>query len=943
MSGGGEAFAERVTELRRSGFDVTAPSGDDASEEMLHLERKAQQGKKLKRRIDALPDRWADQRGEFISRLADPAQVDAVQADLNGLLRRNRPWVLAAERASSQWSEEGRSVELSRVLTRLDAIDEELVFGATRLIGLIEEVAPMRQILPIIVEVEERQNRRTTALSGMVEMLESKGWDVEILSVGGLHSRFGAADRLRRLDMQLSRIHRIIEADIRPFDGVLAEKLWAASVLAQQEAAEVSMLRVEEEVEKRASELVQRLIRIESRLSRWMTDGFHLGAELPLLPHDLLDWESKNSYIEEKIEATHALWAQIVPYLDQWPEHRKLAERTRGHIEAVDALEVLLKGLEAKTEAARKACRNRLEEWSSVEIDISLWVDLYEIEPRAVEEELSEYQNVVDVIMPIIEGLCELDLTCSSGSVAGEWLAQIRSPLPSAEALEGATEYLINMQKRNLRHRQSLDVARDSVIDMWPSDVDSSMLDLESYEKVIVALESGDPIHEALAPAKLDTRQFRIQRRLATGLSDEIDGWASLGWDITGLVELSERDPLRLGLDLPEIRSAMRKHESLRNRLSTLPWSRNVSLAERVQNDLSRPERLPALLADIPELMRMLSESDEGISEYDFSPFIPTPPRALLISRIPVLIPMIPGEDAEEPEDVEGSEEPEEIDAPDVIIPEISKEVAEAHARGAVALGEMIGDADNVRLPEVKGPPIAKERPYFSTESEITDTVDSGELVSVDWTEEEEVELEGEAELDDEFATLIGKTKVKQQKTAQPPTETAAEVTSDDISLGRIATSLGIGPVNDVAELTDALAKVIDPAKAVPMDIRVRRLARMMLSTTPTVEDNDEQRAQRERILANLCSLATRLERWTGERLTNRRASSGAGLIEDSILLANRLEEIPGPGIQIPTEPDTYLLPAHDDLAGLSVAAARLTRAVKLPSAAIAQESEAAV
>ena len=164
MSGGGETFAERVTELRRSGFDVTAPSGDDASEEMLHLERKAQQGKKLKRRIDALPDRWADQRNEFLSRLADPAQVDAVQADLNGLLRRNRPWVLAAERASPRWSEEGRSVELSRVLTRLDAIDEELVFGATRLIGLIEEVAPMRQLLPIIVEVEERQKVKALQL-----------------------------------------------------------------------------------------------------------------------------------------------------------------------------------------------------------------------------------------------------------------------------------------------------------------------------------------------------------------------------------------------------------------------------------------------------------------------------------------------------------------------------------------------------------------------------------------------------------------------------------------------------------------------------------------------------------------------------------------------------------------------------------------------------------
>nr|AIE99646.1 hypothetical protein [uncultured marine group II/III euryarchaeote KM3_115_A12] len=722
---------------------------------------------------------------------------------------------------------------------------------------------------------------------------------------------------------------------------MLAEKLWSASILAQQEATEVSMLRVEKEVEKRASELVQRLLRIESRLSRWMTDGFHLGAELPLLPQDLLSWEAKKSNIEEKVEATHALWAQIVPYLEQWPEHRKLAERTRGHLEAIDALEVLLKGLEAKTEAAREACSNRLEEWSGAGIDISLWIDLYEVEPRAVEEELGDYQKVVDVIMPIIEGLSKLDLTCSSISAANEWLTQIRSPNPSAEALEGATEYLINMQKRNLRHRMSLDTARDAVIDMWPADVDSSLLNLESYEKVIIALESGDPVHEALAPAELDTRQFRIQRRLASGLTEEIDGWASLGWDISGLVELSQQDPLRLGLDLPDIRSAMRKHESLRNRLSTLPWGRDVSLAERIQNDLSRPELLPALLAEIPDLMLMLSESDEEITEFNFSPFIPTPPRAQLISRIPVLIPMIPGDEIKESDDVGGSDEPEEIEELDEIIPEIDKDVTEAYARGAVALGEMIGDDEDVRLPEVKGPPITKEQNDLAIEYEIIEKEDLDGQVLVDWSEAEEVDFEDGAELNDEFSALIGKTKIEQEKTAQPPIKPVVAASSDKASLDRITKSLGIGPVNDITKLADALAKVIETANAVPIDIRVQRLARLMLLTTPYVDDDDEERMRREQILANLCSLAKRLERWTGERLNNRHASSGAGLIEDSILLANRLEEIPGPGVQIPTEQDTYLLPVRDDVAGLSVAAARLARAVKLPSAAMAQESEA--
>jgi len=958
MSEGGGAFAERTSELRRSGFNVDTPVGDDASSEILHLERKAQQAKKLKLRISALPDRWDEQRTELLSKLTNPTQVDAVRAELNGLLRRNRPWVLAAERAASRWSEEGRSAELRQMLVRLDSIDEELVFGATRLVGLIEDAAPKQHILPVIVEVEQRQDRRIKALFGMVDMLESKGWDVGVLSVGRLHDRFSAADSLRRLDMQLSRIHRTIEADIRPFDGVLAEKLWSASMLAQQEATEVAMLKVEKEGEKRVGELRQRLIRMESQLSRWATDGFHLGVKLPLLPQDLLDWEAKHSQIEEKVEATHALWARIVPYLEQWPEHRKLAKRTHGHIEAIDALEVLLTGLKAKTEAATVACRNRLEEWANAGIDISHWADLYENEPRAVEEELNDYQQVVNVIIPIIDGLSTLDLSSHSPITTNEWLDELRSPLPPAEALQGASDYLAVMQKRNSRHRRSLDEARESLIGLWPANVDLSSLDLGSYERLVVALESGDPIHEARSPVSIDTERLRNHRRIATILSEEIDGWTAIGWETSGLIELSEQDPLRLGLDLPEIRDAMQKHENLRGKLATLPWNRNPSLAERVLSDLSRPERLPALIGEIPELMRKLSESDDGGADYEFSPFIPAIPPTQLKSHIPVLIPKQEGEDNEE------------------TVPEIEvAEVDEAKAKGAVALGEMIGVDDSVRRPQVKGPPSTRDAADFSAESKISDSEESTGPGTIDWSTADE----GEG-LDEEFAELVGKVEVKRPKakpieieeptieeteisspiTDRKPTTTAttampiisaspakpaasvARVTTDSGPLNRIAKSLGIATVADVTELTDALSKVIDPSEFVPIDVRVQRLTRLMLLSIPSGDDDAAQDERRAQILVNLCSLAKRLERWSGERLASRHESSGAGLLEDSILLAKRLAAIPGPGVQIPTDLDSHQLPSRDDLAGLSVAAARLTRAVKLPSAAIVQEAEAA-
>ena len=122
-------------------------------------------------------------------------------------------------------------------------------------------------------------------------------------------------------------------------------------------------------------------------------------------------------------------------HLEQWPEYRKLAERTRGHLNAIQALDVLLQGLTAKTEGARTSCVSRLETWSAHGIDTSPWSSLVDNEPRAILEELDAHQPFIDILVPLIEALQVLDTSVSGESEVENWLKELRSASAGMEVV----------------------------------------------------------------------------------------------------------------------------------------------------------------------------------------------------------------------------------------------------------------------------------------------------------------------------------------------------------------------------------------------------------------------------------------------------------------------------------------------------------------------------
>ena len=490
MGDEGGQFQSRIEALRNRGFDVVAPTGDLASEDMLRLEEMVEYAAKVRVKVLDLPEHRSDERQRLLSQLTNPMEANSVDIELSGLLRRHRPWVIVAERSRATWSSEGRSVELTHVLERLDAIDDAIVMSSPRILSMIEEASPTRDIEPILLEIERRQRRRVEALKGMLEMLREHGWDLGKIETGTIEEQFSEAERIYELDAELSRCKRKIENDIRPFGHNIAERLMSGISRAQSTANEEGINRIKSEIDVCSDDLSQRLYVVESRIAAWQSEGFAIPATLPLLANEMLTWEVRLPEISDQIESMRLIWTQIEPHLHQWPEYRALAERTLGHLGAVDALDVLLQGLQAKTDGAKSDCNSRLERWNSNGIDISYWAPLVASEPRAVLQELDDQQPFIDIVIGNINRLEALDTSIDGGDDVEKWLQKLRSRSVGMDVVSAVQDWLNLAAKRRERHRLYLNNAKMNLEHVWPSDLDPRTLDLAMYEATVSNLIS---------------------------------------------------------------------------------------------------------------------------------------------------------------------------------------------------------------------------------------------------------------------------------------------------------------------------------------------------------------------------------------------------------------------------------------------------------------------
>ena len=640
MNDKGQAFDLRLTALRERGFEVDTPTGELASQEMLYIEEQAELASRIKSMVLDLPAHREDKKQEFLTRLTDPLQAAAVEIELRQFLRQYRPWILLSDRVRGKWSKEGRSVELAQIIERLDAVDDSIVMSSPRILPMIEDVSPMRKFEEVLGEIERRDSERLQALHGMIQMLEELGWDVSSLNRGTTYERFDEVDRIHSLNDVLARCQRKIQNVIRPYGDEVADGLFKSLSRAQEMLNLDALVEVEKEVSRVEDGLLNRMDTVNRRLSEWVQEGFQIPVNLPLLPGELASWESRLPLIVEQVEAIRVLQIKIEAHLIQWPEYRTLAERAFGDLGALDSLDVLLGDLISKSSEVKSACNARLDKWAGYGLEVDSWLNLVESEPRGLLEELEKHQPFIDLVVPLIEKLENLDTSINGSERVEELLHGLRSSGASIQNIGDANDWLDLAISRRNRHRVFLDRARIDLATLWPTTLDPNSLDLSRYEQVITELETHGVIlsEQDVITTEIDSRMTHV----IEVLKREIDDWRYLGWSVDGLLEMLARDPVKLGLDLPGIRTAIAAHEQRVARFSPLPWALDIELAERVLSEFRRPECLVGLDDEFQDLVLALA-AVEGVggSDFEFVPFAPNSPASSIERRLPIVAPII--------------------------------------------------------------------------------------------------------------------------------------------------------------------------------------------------------------------------------------------------------------------------------------------------------------
>jgi hypothetical protein len=92
---------------------------------------------------------------------------------------------------------------------------------------------------------------------------------------------------------------------------------------------------------------------------------------------------------------------------------------------------------------------------------------------------------------------------------------------------------------------------------------------------------------------------------------------------------------LELGRRMPSIQNVMERHPQIRKRLSYLPWERDLALSTSINLELRRPEKLQALMEDIPSLSAILAKLSPVEKTHEWVAWKPlNTPRPILMPQI---------------------------------------------------------------------------------------------------------------------------------------------------------------------------------------------------------------------------------------------------------------------------------------------------------------------
>ena len=850
--------------------DLLTNNSSSASKLLLEFEELVKLNRKLFSRITKSKLKSIDEQA-WLAELKDPLNTKIVEEEWLDWADINCPWEPVALYNEDIWHSEEKFAFLDQIIDRLSELDISSHPSVYPFIGLIAEPKNMDTLDALIGDVELDEVRRRKIIVEMIEMLSEYGVDAEKAAAMPIMEALEFLDSLQVQVETNQKINLLISREISPFDPELGELLLEGGV----EDLEEKVLTISDNFNSRLDSL-------NALYSKWRTQGILLPFDSNISAEDLLDHEAGLPEMDDLVNIHLDLISRWSHFNKFWPDLSEKGNDFVGFLESTEEFADFVEELEQEWRSLELDAGELIEKLSQNGFVMDRWKVRIEQDPRSAINWLRDESSLYDRAIVLIEELRRLDVSLDKDDSIETRVAYLKEIEIDSETLLEMADFIDRKSRRNARHRILLEREWRSLKNMrMVSDQNTASLNLAEFEKLIETATTG-------RDSSLSTE------RLFDKMQSEIDAWSRSGFDVGGLQDILDNSPSELAQKIIAIRDDVARHSLIRKRLQLLPWSRDPALSVEVNLDLTKPQKLASLDANIPQLAKRLLSSTGENEDFEFIPWKPSS------SDRPILIPVSPTTNTHE-------------DAMEAILEEMEdNQNSKSSPQEEVMLEEKVPVKELEPKEEIKeeSPPVVLKPNVTVLPAEIVlDDVESEDLnesVFVD-TEEDSLALENQAK--EEIAEAVEDSDIADSK----------DYDAEFLEV------LGIHG----AEAGGLMKIIASEVGHEPRDMRVDRLLRLALrAINPDIPVH-----QRGELLNRLTSIAKSLSEWTAIRLSARNKGSGEGLLPDSAELGVALNRIPGPGISIPLSKDNLALPPTNDIVGLNEAIRKLERVSTLPVA----------
>ena len=880
--------------------DYLDDNSELASEALLRVEYLVNLSTDMKSRLDfswveknpsysELFDRW-------LLDLNNPMNGEIIRQEYESWASENRPWELVFQQVRNEWNAVRKGEEILLFLARCDSLDPTSHSQITVLLPMFKSPEMSSRLDQEISRIEQNEARQRRTIFNAIESLKDQGYDVDYILEMPMVQALEQITVIQKRHTEHETIRLLIIDQLASFDDKIAQDYETQRLELLSEGNEIDLMDFKSKIMAISDDLYKRLASVNDVIFSWREKGIIFPHADAIRPEELMQWETNIPEIRNSVNK-HLQWLERYQKMTTlWPEAISQGESYIGYLEHTENIIDIVEDLQQEWRRLELECLSLIEKFQNHGLLLDTYESMIEGDPKnalaMITNALPLWQQRVDCITDLLE----IDISFEGEDLVNKRIALLQEIEAGSDVIEDTMSMIHTHRKRRTRHRRMLESELLDLVKQGKAsdETASSRFNLQEFEEFVAnARKYG--MSKNITTTGNSVVTSAINERLERKLVDELAQYNTAGWYTGHLSSQLESSPIELAKTLTMVRGLIKNHESLRRRLSALPWNRDVNLAIQVQEQLQDPLKLAELSDNVPSLMKHLSLREIEDSEFKFMSWKPDPIRKTLL---PI---------------------PEQIRVPSSTLEEAHEAILDAMEEEKIE--------EPVEEPEIVEQKVPKVIDLVTEDKTMEEKVNEVEEI-IEIPQIEENQEQTQPPKSDNKSTVKEKQNLNAQN--QSLDKSSFEAYKNlllTLGLKETAQMLQNSNPDSVKLLRKSLATHVGVE---PRDLRIDRMLRVLLRLLPNGDENDVVRSD---LVTRINTSLPKYNKWMKSRLEARHSGSKGNFLMDSKNLGNALNRIPGPGFAIPLNKDDKVLPNSQDLGELSQEVEILLRSMNLPSA----------